>query len=94
MLTFVQSFAIARRAIKAIGGTKVEDIDQNDTIERAGIPDPELGLRAVKRLVCISKEFGVPKYKHKIEFDSLSTVSIATTVGDFADVIQANAKPE
>ena len=92
MLTFAQSITVVRRSIKAVAGTNVGDIDQNDTLEKAGIPDADVGLRMVKRLVCLSKEFGVPKYGHTLDFNTLSTIAISTTVGDFADKIQANAQ--
>lgn len=91
MLTFAQSLTIVRRSIKAIAGTNVGDIDQNDSLSRAGVPDPE-GVRLVKRLVCLSNEFGVPKYDHELDFNTLSAIDSSSTVGDFADIVQAKAK--
>lgn len=92
MLTFAQSLTIVRRSIKAVAGTNVTDIDPEDTLERAGVPDPE-GVRLVKRLVCLSNEFGVPKYDHELDFSALSGIDPSTKVGDFADTVQAKAKP-
>ena len=92
MLTFAQSLTIVRRSIKAVAGTNVTDIDPEDTLEKAGIPDADVGLRMVKRLACLSGEFGVPKFDHELDFNALSAIGISSTVGDFADTIQANAK--
>ena len=69
----------------------MEDIDQNDSLSRAGVPDPE-GVRLVKRLACLSQEFGVPKYDHKLDFNALSAIDSSSKVGDFADKIQAKAQ--
>jgi hypothetical protein len=91
MLTFAQSLLIARSSIEAGGGANIGNIDQNDTLDKAGIPDP-IGLRGVKRLACESTEFGAPNFDHTLDFNALSGIDNSSTVGDFADKIQANAQ--
>ena len=93
MLTFAQSITIARRSIKAVSGINIGDIDQNDTLERAGIADPD-GLRLVKRLACLSQEFGVPKFNHELAFAALDEIQNDSIVRDFANAIQENAEEQ
>jgi hypothetical protein len=92
-LTFAESASIARRSIKAVSGTNVEDIMLNDTIDRSGIPDSD-GLRLAKRLACQSKEFGAPKFGHRLAFEDLASIENDSTVRDYADEIQANAEED
>lgn len=92
-LNFGESASIARRSIKAVSGTNVQDILLNDTIDRAGIPDAD-GLRLAKRLACESREFGAPKFGHRLAFEALESIENDSTVRAFMEEIQANAEEE
>ena len=91
MLTFAQSITIARRSIKAVSGIPVSEIGSNDTLDKCTISD-DLRLKLMKRLACMSKEFGVPKLNHKLEIEALDEIVTSSTVNDFASAIEANAE--
>ena len=91
MLTFAQSITIARRSIKTVSNLPVSEIDDNDTLDKCTISD-DLGVRLVKRLACESKEFGVKKHNHTLAIEDLDGIDSSSTVGEFAEAIEANAK--
>jgi hypothetical protein len=92
MLTFAQSITIARRSIKTVSGIPVTQIGSNDTLDRCTISD-DLRLRLVKRLACVSQEFGVPMHNHTLEIEALNEIVMSSTVNQFASAIEANAVP-
>ena len=90
MLTFAQSITIARRSIKTVSGIPVTEIGSNQTLDQCAISD-DLRLRLMKRLACVSEEFGVPRHNHTLEIEDLDDIGTASTVNEFASAIESNA---